>query len=84
MDLTGPAPHASREWHAAIFILRRAGPLVAWVVAGACGWGLWPRMDLLEVVLRGGAVWLAVLVLWMGGISLAERLLDRAGAGPES
>jgi hypothetical protein len=68
------------EWRAGMPFLKRAGPLAAWVVAGACGWSLLPHMDLLEAVLRSGAVWLAVLALWLGGVSLIERLLDQAAA----
>jgi hypothetical protein len=69
----------NRDYHAVTHALKPVGPLAAWVVAGACGWSLVPRMDLLEAVLRSGGVWLAVLVLWMGGLSVAEGLLDRAG-----
>jgi hypothetical protein len=65
---------------------KQAGPLVAWLVAAACGWRMAEHADLLDVVLRAAAVWLAVTVLWLGGLAVAERLIDAmpsAGGGTQ-
>lgn len=72
---------SSDEWRAITPLVKRVGPLVAWAVAGASGWSMAERMDLLEAVLRAGIVWVTVVVLWIGGVSLIERLLEQAAEG---
>lgn len=57
-------------------VIRAAGPLVAWLGAAACGWKVYSQSDLLEAVLRGTAAWLGVLVIWTGGATVCERLLE--------
>jgi hypothetical protein len=65
----------AHNWRTVTDALKRVGPVVAWFVGGLCGWRLSNRMDLLDAVLRGAAVWLAVLVLWTAGLGACQRVV---------
>jgi hypothetical protein len=69
-----PAPDGRRGLHG----LRALGPLVAWVGAVASGWKVAQQVDLLEAVLRGAGAWLGILVVWIGGVSVCDRILHPA------
>ena len=54
--------------------LRRIAPVLAWGAALASGLTMPERMDLLELVIRSGIVWILTWLLCQVGASLAERL----------
>jgi hypothetical protein len=58
--------------------VRAAGVGIAWFAAVWCGWKSAQQADLLAAVLRGGAAWLGITCLWIGGVILCERLITRS------
>lgn len=60
--------------HYLVAPLRRIAPVLAWAAALASGLTMPERMDLLELVIRSGIVWILTWLLCQAGASLAERL----------
>lgn len=65
--------------------LRDLGFPLALAAAVWTGWQASRGADLLEAVLRGAGVWIAVLALWIAGLTACRKLIEPAlaGKGPE-
>jgi hypothetical protein len=86
--IPGRRPLASRPCPGPLVWFRNTGLVAAWVGAIFCGWqaggsrwGSGPAGapgDLLSVVLRGAGAWVGLTVIWLAGINVCQRIIQRS------
>ena len=59
-----------------LYHTRTTGPIIACLIAAACGFQAAQHSDLFDAVLRAAGAWVGTMIVWWIGVGAVERVLN--------